>query len=292
MRWRGRRTSSNVEDRRGGRRIVFGGRGGRRTGLRGAGIGGAGLVIVLLIGLVFGVDVTPLLDPGGGTVTTQAPSGPNRIDDETEEFVSVVLAETEQVWGRIFGNSGATYAEPTLVLYSGVTSSACGAAQSAVGPFYCPADQRIFLDTDFFRVMEERLGGGGDFAAAYVIAHEVGHHVQQETGTLGEANDARAQMPEAEANAVSVMIELQADCYAGIWARAARERLAIDRDDIAEALATAAAIGDDALQMQSRGVVVPDSFTHGTSEQRQRWFTRGFASGDPSECDTFAAESL
>lgn len=249
-------------------------------------------MIVLLIGLFFGVDVTPLLDPGGGTVTTQAPTGPNRIDDETEEFVAVVLAETETVWGRIFENSGGTYVEPTLVLYSGVTSSACGTAQSAVGPFYCPADQRIFLDTDFFRVMEERLGGGGDFAAAYVIAHEVGHHVQQETDALGEANSAQAQMPAAEANAVSVMVELQADCYAGIWGRAARERLAIDREDIDEAMATAAAIGDDALQMQSQGVVVPDSFTHGTSDQRQRWFLRGFESGDPAECDTFAAESL
>ncbi len=290
MRWRGRRTSSNVEDRRGGR-VVFGGRGGRRVGARGAGIGGAGLVIVLLLGLFFGVDVTPLLDPGGGTVTTQAPSGPNRIDDETEEFVSVVLAETEEVWGRIFADAGAEYVEPTLVLYSGVTTSACGTAQSAVGPFYCPADRRIFLDTDFFRVMEERLGGGGDFAAAYVLAHEVGHHVQQEIGTLGEANELQAQMPEAEANAVSVRIELQADCYAALWARAARERLAIDRSDIEEALATAAAIGDDALQMQSRGVVVPDSFTHGTSEQRQRWFIRGFESGDPAECDTFAVES-
>lgn len=290
MRWRGRRTSSNVEDRRGGG--AFGGRGGRRVGVRGAGIGGAGLVILLLVGLVFGVDVTPLLDPGGGTVTTEAPSGPNRIDDETEEFVAVVLAETEEVWGEIFAESGADYAEPTLVLYSGVTSSACGTAQSAVGPFYCPADQRIFLDTDFFRVMEERLGGGGDFAAAYVIAHEIGHHVQQEIGTLGEANAMRARMSEAEANAVSVRVELQADCYAAIWARAARERLAIGRDDIEEALATAAAIGDDALQRQGRGVVVPDSFTHGTSEQRQRWFMRGFESGDPADCDTFAAERL
>jgi predicted metalloprotease len=280
MDWRGRRTSSNLEDRR---------RGGGAA--RAGGIGGVGLIVVLLIGVFFGVDVTPLLQ-GGGPVATEVPSGPNVIDDETEAFVGTVLAETEDVWGALFRASDLDYAEPRLVLFSGVTSSACGTAQSAMGPFYCPNDRTVYLDTDFFRVMEQQFGAGGEFARAYVIAHEVGHHVQGALGTLADVNARRARMSEADSNAASVRVELQADCYAGIWANAASERLNLTDADIRDALETAAAIGDDALQRASRGVVVPDSFTHGSSEQRQRWFYAGYQSGDPNVCDTFEAARL
>lgn len=280
MKWRGRRMSDNVQDRRG----MGGGIG------RPAGIGGVGLVVVLLLGAFFGVDVSPLLTgSGGGLAPVQEPAGPNRIDDEDEAFVATVLAGTEDVWGRVFEASGMTYPDPSLVLFSEATRSGCGGAQSAMGPFYCPADQTIYLDTDFFRVMEQDLGAtGGDFARAYVIAHEVGHHVQNQLGTLAEANRARGQVGQSESNAISVRVELQADCYAGMWARGAREYYEIDRQDVIDALDTAARIGDDALQQASQGVVVPDSFTHGTSEQRQRWFYKGYETGDPNACDTFS----
>lgn len=279
MDWRGRRMSQNVEDRRRGGGMA-------RTG----GIGGIGLIVVLLIGVFFGVDVTPFL--GGGMTTTQAPAGPNQIEDDTEAFVATVLGGTEDVWGPIFKQSGLAYAEPRLVLYSGVDRSACGAANAAMGPFYCPNDQTVYLDTDFFRVLDQQMGAGGEFAAAYVIAHEVGHHVQNELGTLGQVNQARSRSSERESNALSVRTELQADCYAGMWARGARDIFNIGRTDIAEAMNAAARIGDDALQRASQGVVVPDSFTHGTSEQRQTWFARGFESGDPAQCDTFQAQAL
>lgn len=282
MQWRGRRTSGNIEDRRRG--------GGMRVG---GGLGIGGLLLVMIVGLVFGVDITPLLDPQGGSVRTEAPAGPNEIDDETEEFVSVVLADTEEVWDGIFAANGREYRPPVLVLYSGVTRSACGGADAAMGPFYCPGDRRVFLDTDFFRVMEQRLGARGEFARAYVIAHEVAHHVQAELGLLARVHQARSRIGGAEANRLSVMTELQADCYAGLWARHAEERWGVlEPGDIESALEAAAAIGDDALQRASQGVVVPDSFTHGTSEQRQTWFYRGFETGDPGACDTFGAETL
>jgi len=281
MKWRGRRTSGNIEDRR------------RGGGGRSAGIGGIGLVIVLLIGVFFGVDVTPFLTGGGGTVETGAPAGPNSIDDEAEEFVAVVLADTEEVWDAVFTASGLQYEAPTLVLYAGQTSSACGGADAAMGPFYCPGDKRVFLDTDFFRVMTEELGAQGNFAAAYVIAHEVAHHVQNELGVLGEVNSTRRFASESESNALSVRVELQADCYAGLWARNAEDRFgSLEPGDIENAMDTAARIGDDALQRASRGVVVPDSFTHGTSAQRQSWFGRGYETGDPEACDTFGAAQL
>lgn len=282
MDWRGRRESSNIEDRRG-----QGGGGMVRVG----GAGGIGLLAVVLIGMFFGVDLTPLLN-GGGDTTTQAPSGPNTIDDQNEQFVAVVLGETEDVWGQIFKASNLTYHDPKLVLFSGATRSGCGTAQSAMGPFYCPVDKTVYLDTDFFRVMEQQLGSRGEFARAYVIAHEVGHHVQDELGVLDQTTAARQRVGEAQANAISVQVELQADCYAGVWANAARDRLKLTDDDIRSALDTAARIGDDALQQKSQGVVVPDSFTHGTSEQRQTWFHRGYQSGDPDQCDTFNARSL
>ena len=254
-----------------------------------AGIGGVGALIVVLIGAFVGVDLTPLLQ--GGSVS--GPASPNTIDDRTEEFVSVVLADTEEVWGSIFANSGLDYDQPELVLYSGATTSACGMANAAVGPFYCPGDQRIFLDTSFFATLDQRLGAGGDFAFAYVIAHEVAHHVQNEIGVLGQVNQRRARLPQSEANELSVRIELQADCYSGLWARHAEQRFgSLEPGDIDEAMNAAAAIGDNALQRASQGQVVPDSFTHGTSEQRQRWFYRGYESGDPQACDTFGADRL
>ncbi len=280
MDWRGRRTSNNIEDRRAG---------GGRTMRRG---GGIGLIIVLLVGLFFGVDLSPFMGGGGMVTEEAAPAGPNAIDDEIEQFVAVVLAETEEVWGGMFEASGLDYTDPRLVLYRDGTTSGCGLAQSAMGPFYCPNDKTVYLDTDFFRVMRDQLGAGGDFAYAYVIAHEVGHHVQNELGVLGEVNQRRARSSARASNELSVRVELQADCYSGIWARSVAERLALTDEDIREALDTAARIGDDALQRASGGRVVPDSFTHGTSEQRQTWFQEGFRTGDPNACDTFGARNL
>jgi hypothetical protein len=280
MQWRGRRTSDNIEDRR------------RAGPARAGGIGVVGLILVLLVGVFFGIDITPFLQGGGGMVQAPAPSGPNEIDDEQEEFVGVVLAETEDVWSALFTQSGLDYAQPRLVLYAGGTVSACGAAQSAMGPFYCPNDQTVYLDMDFFRVMVQQLGAEGEFAQAYVIAHEVGHHVQNLLGTLGQVNSQRQRLSRGDSNALSVRVELQADCYSGIWAREVADRMALTDQDIRDALNTAARIGDDALQRAAGGRVVPDSFTHGTSEQRQRWFYEGFRSGDPQACDTFAARSL
>ena len=274
MRWQGRRESTNIEDRR------------CRGMGRPAGIGGIGLVIVMLIGIFFGVDLTPLLGPGGGVVTDSAPSGPNVVEDEQERFVAVVLAQTEEVWRPRFEAAGLQYAEPKLVLFSGQTSSACGFAQAAMGPFYCPNDQTVYLDMGFFRVMEQQLGSRGEFAKAYVIAHEVGHHVQDEQGILERMNAVKARSSERQSNEYSVRVELQADCYAGVWAHDSQEAFQLTDADIRSALDTAARIGDDALQRASHGRVVPDSFTHGTSEQRQEWFYRGFVTGDDEECET------
>lgn len=283
MDWRGRRESSNIEDRRGS--------GGGM--MRPAGVGGIGVLAVVLIGMFFGVDLTPLLGVGGGPVVTEeAPAGPNAIDDANEQFVAVVLGQTEDVWGRLFEASNLQYSQPRLVLFTGATGSACGAAQSAMGPFYCPNDQTVYLDMDFFRVMESQLGSQGEFARAYVIAHEVGHHVQDELGVLAQVNAQRRRASERDSNALSVRVELQADCYAGIWADASRAAFNLTDDDIRSALDTAARIGDDALQRASQGYVVPDSFTHGTSEQRQEWFYRGYRSGDPDQCDTFSVRRI
>ncbi len=289
MRWKGRRTSANIEDRRR--------TGGRRRAGGAAKIGGVGAVIVVLIGAFLGVDLGPLLGGGGmssfGPGISQAPGGPNTIDDEVEEFVGVVLADTEEVWNDLFAQAGVRYNKPTLVLFADATDSACGYAQSAMGPFYCPADKRVFLDTSFFRVLSQQLGAGGDFAAAYVIAHEVGHHVQNELGTLPQVNAMRQRVSRQDSNALSVRVELQADCYAGLWARHAEVRYgALEPGDIDEALNAAARIGDDALQRAQGGAVVPDSFTHGSSEQRQRWFYTGYRTGDPGACDTFGTDKL
>ncbi|MCQ0990237.1 KPN_02809 family neutral zinc metallopeptidase [Jiella marina] len=293
MRWRGRRQSSNIEDRRGG---GFGRGMGRGSGLRiparAGGGGGIGLIIIaLVLWLGFGINPLALLgDRGGGGGTYQSgSSGPGVANtaDETDDFVATVLAETEDTWNQRFQASGETYPEPTLVLFSNQVRSACGIAGSATGPFYCPSDRKLYIDLSFFRQLRQQLNAPGDFAQAYVVAHEVGHHVQNLTGILPRYHQARQNMSEAEGNALSVRVELQADCYAGIWAHDANGDGIVEAGDIDEALNAAQQIGDDTLQRRSQGTVVPDSFTHGTSAQRQEWFRRGFESGDVTACDTF-----
>ncbi len=285
MKWQGRRGSRNIEDR-------------RRTPGRAAagGIGGVGLIAVLLIGWFLGVDVTPLLQQGGGV---PAPAGGATVqlteaDRRAGEFVSVTLADTEEVWHDLFpAEVGRAYRPPVLVLFKDATQSPCGGASGATGPFYCPADRKVYLDTAFFTTLAQRLGAGGDFAAAYVVAHEVAHHIQNELGILAEANRIRARASAAQSNAISVRIELQADCFAGVWARHASEKLGTLEDgDIEEAMNAAARIGDDTLQRNAGRRPMPDSFTHGTSQQRQRWFATGYRSGEMGACDTFGASRL
>ena len=285
MKWRGRRGSSNIVDRRrssGGRGVAIGG------------VGGLGAVAIVVIGLFLGVDLTPLLGGGGGGIQSGGQREITQADEEVAQFVSVTLADTEEVWTQIFSEEGiGTYQPSELVLFSGGIQSGCGGASSQTGPFYCPNDERIYLDTDFFRMMSQRLGAGGDFAAAYVVAHEVAHHVQDELGILAEANAIRQRVSESESNAISVRIELQADCYSGIWARYAEANFgSLEPGDIAEAMNAAEAIGDDTLQRNAGGRVVPDSFTHGTSEQRQRWFRTGYEQASIPACDTFGTDRL
>jgi predicted metalloprotease len=286
MRWRGRRESDNIVDLR---------RGGGRAARRAGGVGGLGVLLILGASFLFGIDLTPLIGLTGGGMDAPSPqaSGPNTIDDEAEAFVAVVLADTEEVWAAEFSKRGGNYREPQVVLFTGAVSSACGQASAAMGPFYCPGDSRVYLNIDFFRTLEGQLGARGDFAKAYVIAHEVAHHVQNLIGVMDETMALRRQVSEIDANRISVMTELQADCLSGVWARGAHEMFGVlERGDIEEAMNAAARIGDDALQRRSQGYVVPDSFTHGTSEQRQRWFYQGFETGEMEACDTFAAETL
>lgn len=298
MRWRGRRQSSNIEDRRdGGGGFSSGGRrpGGLRIPVKAGGGGGIALIIIVLIGwLVFGINPMALLsgmDDGGSYQTSQVDtrqSGPGVAGtaDETDDFVATVLADTEDVWTRRFEAAGETYPAPTLVLFDDQVRSGCGLAGLATGPFYCPADQKLYIDLSFFRELQTRFGAPGDFAQAYVIAHEVGHHIQNLTGVLPKLNEARRSLPEAEANALSVRVELQADCYAGLFAHDIGQANYLEAGDIDEALNAAFQIGDDTLQRRSQGVVVPDSFTHGTSDQRREWFQRGYETGDFGACDT------
>ncbi|AJE47303.1 neutral zinc metallopeptidase [Celeribacter indicus] len=284
MKWRGRRGSRNIEDRR---RMG----GGAAVG----GVGGLGLLAIVVIGYLLGIDVTPLLDGAGpDRISTQGTTEITAADEEAAQFVSVTLADTEEIWTAVFTEQlGGDYVPPILVLYKGVTQSPCGSASGATGPFYCPSDRKVYLDTDFFVTMERDLGAGGDFAAAYVVAHEVAHHVQDELGILGEANRYRAQVGAAESNAVSVRIELQTDCFSGIWARRADEAFgSLEHDDIREALNAARQIGDDRLQRSAGRVPQPHTFTHGTSDQRQRWFARGYETGALDACDTFSAQRL
>ena len=285
MKWQGRRESRNIDDRR-----ASGGGGGR-----GAGVGGIGVVVVLVVGYFLGIDVTPLLNGlnagQGGGIGGEGSTEITAADEQAASFVKVTLADTEDVWGRILPQqAGQSYVPPTLVLFKGSTASACGGADAATGPFYCPGDKQVYLDTDFFAVMAQQLGAGGDFAAAYVVAHEVGHAVQDQLGILEQANRIRAQSSEAQSNAISVQIELQADCFAGVWANGAQEQFgSLDRNDIAEAMNAAGQIGDDTLQRNAGQAVRPDGFTHGTSAQRQRWFSLGYDSGQMDQCDTFNA---
>ena len=282
MKWRGRRSSGNIEDR-------------RRTGGMARAGGGAGLgVIAIVVAAYFmGYDLTPLLSQnGGGSVQTSGEL--SQRDKDLGDFVSVTLADTEDVWAAIFETElGRRYEPVTLVLYRGITPSACGNANGATGPFYCPGDSRVYLDTAFFDTLSQQLGARGDFAAAYVVAHEVAHYVQDQLGILGKVNAVRARASEAQSNALSVRIELQADCFAGIWAHHAAEQFgSIEQGDIEEATNAAARIGDDTLQRSAGRVPMPDSFTHGTSGQRQSWFLRGYRSGDIGACDTFSNNSL
>lgn len=284
MKWQGRRGSANIEDRRSA--------GGRSGGRRVGGIGGVGAIALLLIGAYFGVDVSQLLEGGGNTSSSNGEI--TAQDRSMGDFVSVTLADTEEVWAQIFTEQlGRDYQPATLVLFKDVTQSACGNASGATGPFYCPNDQKAYLDTAFFTTLSNELGAGGDFAAAYVVAHEIAHHVQDELGILAKVNAVRARASEAESNALSVRIELQADCLSGIWARHASDTFgSIEKGDLAEAMNAAAKIGDDTLQKNAGRRPMPDSFTHGTSEQRQRWFAAGYESGELAACDTFSVRNL
>jgi predicted metalloprotease len=264
--------------------------------------GGAGVIILALLAMLLGVDPRQLLDPDGGAGAPEAPhdpapgapgGAPLDPNDEQAQFVSVVLGYTEDTWHELFRRQGKTYQEPRLVLFRDAVASACGFADAAVGPFYCPPDRRIYLDLAFFRDLRERLGAPGDFAQAYVIAHEVGHHVQNLLGISDMVHSARGRVSEARYNQLSVRLELQADFLAGVWAHHAdRARQILEKGDLEEALNAASAIGDDRLQRQARGYVVPDSFTHGTSAQRVRWFRRGLETGDLSQGDTFDSSDL
>lgn len=283
MLWRGQRQSENVEDRRGISR------GGIAVG------GGLGSIVVLIIALLLGADPRQLLeqtgDPGP-SAGTQSSRPVNPQEEELKQFSATVLASTEDVWGEIFRQNGEQYRKPTLVLFTDQVRSACGAAGAAVGPFYCPGDQKLYLDLSFFNELQTRFRSPGDFAAAYVIAHEVGHHVQNLLGTMDKVDAARGRISEAQANDLSVRLELQADFLAGVWAHYAQRRGILEQGDIEEALGAASAVGDDRLQRQSQGYVIPDSFTHGSSEQRARWFRKGLETGDIRQGDTFGARSL
>lgn len=282
MRWRDQKRSTNVDDRRG--RVPGGG----------LALGGGAGIIVLVIALLMGADPGQLLEQLQTTTDSPVATEPRTAEEnELADFVSVVLAETESVWSEQFRADGKEYAAPTLVLFTDRVESACGMAGAAVGPFYCPGDSKIYIDLSFYRLLHDRLGAPGDFAQAYVIAHEVGHHVQNLLGISERVQRARGEMSEAEYNGMSVRMELQADFLAGVWAHhTQRGKQLLDEGDLEEAIAAAGAVGDDRLQRGSSGAVVPDSFTHGTSAQRVRWFRRGYETGDMRQGDTFAARDL
>ncbi len=287
MRMDGQRESDNLEDRRGGGGLSFGG---GRMGL--------GTIVVALVASYFlGINPLTVLNmlSGGGMPAIEQSAPPARrppADDDTARFVSQVLASTEDTWNTAFRASGRNYQEPRLVLFSGMTPTACGTGQSAMGPFYCPGDQKVYIDLIFFRELKERFKAPGEFAQAYVIAHEVGHHVQQQLGISAQVERARRRAGPREANALSVKLELQADCLAGVWGKHADSMHLLEPGDLEAALTAASAIGDDRLQQQAQGRIVPDSFTHGSSAQRVRWFRRGFESGDMNQCNTFKAAQL
>jgi predicted metalloprotease len=283
MRWEGGRESDNVEDRRGmGVSPMVAG-------------GGLGTVVIIVLALVFGVDPRMLMQVVGSSqpAPAQAPAAQPGQPDPMKQFVSVVLADTEDTWSDLFRRGGETYRNPKLVLFSGAVQSACGFAQAAVGPFYCPGDEKVYIDLSFYQDLRQRFHAPGEFAQAYVLAHEVGHHVQNLLGIAQKVHERQQRVSEAQANALSVRMELQADCLAGIWAyHANRSRHILEQGDVEAALNAASQIGDDRIQMQARGYVSPDSFTHGSGEQRVRWFTTGLQTGDLRRCDTFSAARL
>ena len=300
MKWDGQRESSQIEDRRGSGGGGRAGGGIRVGGGRGVGLGT--IAIALVAGWIFGINPGTIIGVLGGLegaapgATQQAPApGATRSapQDENARFVSTVLASTEDIWQETFQASGRDYRKPVLVLYRGSTRSACGTGQAAMGPFYCPGDEKVYLDLGFFETMRRQLGAPGDFAQAYVVAHEVGHHVQHLLGITDRVDALRGRQSEAQANAMSVRLELQADCFAGVWAgRSQQAKNWLEQGDLEEAMNAAAQIGDDTLQQNAGGAVRPESFTHGSSAQRMRWFQRGFQSGQVSQCDTFQARSL
>ncbi len=290
MKWEGNRESENVEDRRGAG-------GGGMLGGRSIGVGT--IVIALVGGWIFGINpltILGMLGGEGGAPTSQvqqAPAGNPAVDDPMKKFVKTILADTEDVWRDIFAKGGSTYRDPKLVLFRGATPTACGQGQSAMGPFYCPGDLTVYIDLGFYETLKTRLGAPGDFAQAYVMAHEVGHHVQNLLGISNKVEQQRGQVSQAEYNALSVRLELQADCFAGVWAfHANNARQLLEQGDVEEAINAAARIGDDALQGNTGGAVVPESFTHGTSAQRQRWFANGLKNGSVKACDTFSTRNL
>jgi uncharacterized protein len=291
MKWEGQRQSDNVEDRRAG-----GGGGGMRIGGRGIGLGT--IVIAVLASWIFGINPLTVLGllGGGGPVAVPQAQGPAErppAGDAAAAFVSTVLADTEEVWSKIMQSGGARYSQPRLVLFRGAVGTACGTGQSAMGPFYCPGDQKVYLDMQFFDTLRARMGAPGDFAQAYVIAHEVAHHVQNQLGITGKVDALRGRVSEQEMNALSVRVELQADCFAGVWAHHSQKGKGwLERGDIEEALNAAAQIGDDNLQRKSQGTVVPESFTHGSSQQRMTWLKRGLESGSVQQCNTFEGTRL
>jgi uncharacterized protein len=303
MLWKGRRQSDNIEDVRGdsggGGGFPGGGGGPVRIPIGGRSGGGMsiGTIVILVIiyfgaKLLFGVDLLQLLSGGGagtgsGTQITDTDTNQGANEDETKQFVATVLAETEDTWSGIFQSMGKTYEKPKLVLFSGSWASGCGTASAASGPFYCPEDRKVYLDMAFFDELANRFGASGDFAQAYVVAHEVGHHVQNLTGILPKFNEMRQGMSEAEANQMSVRVELQADCFAGIWGHYTEQKGILEKGDLEEALNAAQQIGDDTLQKKMQGYAVPETFNHGTSAQRMKWFKRGFDSGKLGDCDTF-----
>ena len=311
MKWRGREQSSNIEDRRGQSTGGLGGLGGNPFGRGGGGIripsgGGGGsrggisglIGIVVVLGIIWAVTGTNPLDMlTGGSTTSSSPSASSSSQlpttgeqAELRDFVGVVVKETEDLWGQVFEASGETYPAPTVVLFTNQVNTACGAADSSTGPFYCPGDQKVYIDLSFYDQLREQFGAPGDFAQAYVLAHEIGHHVQNITGILPEFNQRRASMSQEQANAYSVRVELQADCYAGVWANYAGQEDLLDNGDVEEALNAANQIGDDTLQERMQGFAVPKTFNHGTSAQRKTWFERGYTAGDPGECDTFTGD--
>ena len=293
MKWEGNRESDNVEDARGG----GGGGGGFRMG-GGRGIGLGTVVVAVVAGWIFGINPLTILgvlggDGGPPTAQQQAPATKPPPEDKLARFVSTVLADTEDVWRQQFTQAGMAYRDPKLVLFRGAVPTACGTGQSAMGPFYCPGDEKVYIDLNFYETMRTRLGAPGDFAQAYVIAHEVGHHVQHLMGISAKVDAQRGRVSQAQQNALSVRLELQADCFAGVWAHHAQvARQVLEAGDIDEALNAAAQIGVDALQRQSKGTVVPESFTHGTSAQRATWFKRGLQTGSVQQCNTFEARAL